>query len=137
MNQAGKRRQYPMSNKEYPRMKDRGAVCATPALEIGDSLLVIGDSSSPRIEIGAEPEGGEIVLFVRDNGKGIDPRHRSKLFGLFEKLDPNAPGSGMGLARVRSIVKMHGGKIHAQSDGPGKGTAFRFTLAKTELRRPA
>ena len=100
-------------------------------------MLVIGDSSSPRIEIGAEPEGGEIVLFVRDNGKGIDPRHRSKLFGLFEKLDPNAPGSGMGLARVRSIVKMHGGKIHAQSDGPGKGTAFRFTLAKTELRRPA
>ena len=88
-----------MSNTQYPRMKDSGAALAIPSLEIGDSLLVIGDSSSPRIEIGAEPEGGEIVLFVRDNGKGIDPRHRSKLFGLFEKLDPNRARFGNGACK--------------------------------------
>jgi len=99
---------------------------------VDNAVKFMGDQPAPRIEIGAEPEGEEIVLFVRDNGKGIDPRHRSKLFGLFEKLDPNMPGSGMGLATVRSIVKMHGGKIHAQSEGLGKGTTFRFTLAKTE-----
>jgi signal transduction histidine kinase len=103
---------------------------------VDNAVKFMGDQPDPRIEIGAETEGGEIVLFVRDNGKGIDPRHRSKLFGLFERLDPNMPGSGMGLATVLSIVKMHGGKIHAESEGLGKGTTFRFTLAKTELRRP-
>ena len=101
---------------------------------VDNAVKFMGDQPAPRIEIGAESDGEGIVLFVRDNGKGIDPRHRSKLFGLFEKLDPNMPGSGMGLATVRSIVKMHGGKIHAQSEGLGKGSTFRFTLAKTERR---
>jgi signal transduction histidine kinase len=100
---------------------------------LDNAVKFLGDQPEPRIEIGAEQEGGEIVLFVRDNGKGIDPRHKSKLFGLFEKLDPGTPGSGIGLAMVRRIVEIHGGKIHAHSDGPGKGTTFRFTLDKTFL----
>ena len=101
---------------------------------VDNAVKFLGDQPDPRIEIGAELEGGEIVLFVRDNGKGIDLRHSPKLFGLFEKLDPNTPGSGIGLAMVRRIVEAHGGRIRAESDGPGKGTTFRFTLAKTELR---
>jgi len=47
MNQAKERTEYPMSNKEYPRRKDRRAVRATPSLDIGNSLLVIGYSSPP------------------------------------------------------------------------------------------
>ena len=82
----------------------------------------------------SQDEGGEIVLFVRDNGKGIDLRHSSRLFGLFEKLDPKTLGSGIGLAMVRRIVESHGGKIRAESAGPGKGPTFRFTLAKTERK---
>ena len=101
---------------------------------IDNAVKFLGDQPVPRIEIGAEQEAGEIVLFVRDNGKGIDPRHRSKLFGLFEKLDPHTPGSGIGLAMVRRIVEAHDGKIQAQSDGLGKGSTFRFTLAKTEWK---
>jgi signal transduction histidine kinase len=100
---------------------------------LDNAVKFLGDQPEPRIEIGAVQEGGEVVLFVRDNGKGIDPRHRSKLFGLFEKLDPRTPGSGIGLAMVRRIVEAHGGTIQAQSDGPGKGSTFRFTLAKTFL----
>ena len=100
---------------------------------IDNAVKFLGDQTAPRIEIGAERENGEIVLFVRDNGKGIDPRHQLKLFGLFEKLDPHTPGSGIGLAMVRRILLAHGGKIQAQSDGPGKGATFRFTLANTRL----
>jgi len=103
---------------------------------VDNAVKFLGDQPAPRIEIGTEQEGGEIVLFVRDNGKGIDPRHQQKLFGLFEKLDPHTPGSGIGLATVSRIVEAHGGKISAQSDGPGKGATFRFTLANTE-RNPA
>jgi len=104
---------------------------------LDNAVKFLGDQPDPRIEVGAETKDGKIVLFVRDNGKGIDPRHKSKLFGLFEKLDPHTPGSGIGLAMVRRIVEAHGGNIEAQSDGPGMGTTFRFTLAKTERGRPA
>ena len=102
---------------------------------LDNAAKFFGEQPDPRVEIGAESEGGKIVLFVRDNGQGIDPRHKSKLFGLFEKLDPYSPGVGMGLAMVRRIVEAHGGQIIAQSDGLGKGTTFRFTLAKTKLTR--
>ena len=101
---------------------------------LDNAVKFLGDQPDPRVEIGTEQEGGEIALFVRDNGKGIDPRHRSKLFGLFEKLDPGTPGSGIGLAMVRRIIEAHGGKIEAHSDGPGKGSTFRFTLAKTQRK---
>ena len=101
---------------------------------LDNAVKFLGDQPAPRIEVGVETKDGEIVLFVRDNGKGIDPRHKSKLFGLFEKLDPLTPGSGIGLATVRRIIEAHGGNIEAHSDGPGKGTTFRFTLAKTERK---
>jgi signal transduction histidine kinase len=93
----------------------------------------MGDQPAPCIEIGAQPDGAETVLFVRDNGAGIDPRHRSKLFGLFEKLDPSSEGTGIGLALARRIVEVHGGRIWLESEGPGKGCTVRFTLARTEV----
>jgi len=104
---------------------------------IDNAVKFLGDQPQPRIEIGAEKVGGDIVLFVRDNGKGIDLQHQTKVFGLFEKLDASAPGSGMGLALVRRIVELHGGKIWVESEGLGHGTTFRFTFAKSQLRQPA
>ena len=104
---------------------------------IDNAVKFLGDQPNPRIEIGIDGAAGELVIFVQDNGKGIAPRHISKLFGLFEKLDPHTSGTGMGLALVRRIVEVHGGKILAESEGLGHGATFRFTLAKTQLRLPA
>ena len=98
---------------------------------LDNAVKFLSGQPDPRIQIGAEQEGGETVLFVRDNGKGIATGDLTKLFGLFNKLDEHVPGSGIGLAMVRRIVEAHGGKIEAYSDGPGKGTTFRFTLEKT------
>jgi len=103
---------------------------------LDNAVNFLGDQANPRIEIGWEQSENGISLFVRDNGMGIPPRHLSKVFGLFEKLDPNTSGTGMGLALVRRIVEAHGGKIFAESDGLGQGSTFRFTLAKTQLRQP-
>jgi len=75
--------------------------------------------------------GEDLVLHVRDNGIGIDPRLQPMLFGLFHKLDPGSEGTGIGLALAKRIVEVHGGRIWVDSEGPGKGTTFRFTLAKT------
>jgi signal transduction histidine kinase len=68
------------------------------------------------------------VFSVRDNGIGIDPRYLERIFNLFEKLNPPMPGTGIGLPIVRRIIEVHGGKIWAESEGPGKGTTIRFTL---------
>ena len=102
-------------------------------VEIFQNLLdnackFMADQPAPRIEIGVETRDAETVFFVRDNGGGIDPRHQAKVFGLFEKLDPLAEGTGMGLTLVKQIVELHGGRIWVASDGLGQGAAFYFTL---------
>jgi len=98
---------------------------------VDNAAKFMGDQPAPRVEIGVEQVGEELALFVRDNGIGIDPRLQPMLFGLFHKLDPGSEGTGIGLALVRRIVEVHGGRIWVESEGPGKGTTFRFTLAKT------
>ena len=82
----------------------------------------------PRIEIGARHDNGEVVCFVQDNGIGIDPRHHDKVFGLFDRLDPRREGTGIGLALVKRIVEVHGGRIWVESDGQDRGATFCFTV---------
>lgn len=89
----------------------------------------MGDQPGPHIEIGVETRGSERVFFVRDNGMGIDPRYSEKIFELFDKLDPGSDGSGLGLALVKRIIEVHGGRIWVESEGAGTGSTFCFTLA--------
>jgi signal transduction histidine kinase len=86
------------------------------------------DDNSPCIELGVEQKNGETVFFIKDNGIGIDPQYHSKIFGIFEKLNPKSPGAGMGLSIIQRIVEKSGGRIWVESEGIGKGTCFYFTL---------
>ncbi len=82
----------------------------------------------PRIEIGQEGvENDMLVFYVRDNGMGIASEHHERIFGLFNKLDVDSEGTGVGLALVKRIIEVHKGRIWVQS-ALGKGTTFRFTL---------
>ncbi len=65
---------------------------------------------------------------VQDNGIGIDLWYHEKIYGLFDKLDPNTEGAGVGLALVKRIIEFHGGQIWVESDGKGEGPAFYLTL---------
>ncbi len=95
---------------------------------IENAVKYMGDQKMPRVEIGAEGEGTDTVFFVRDNGMGIDPRFKDRVFELFDKLDPKSEGSGLGLALVKRIVEIYRGRIWVESDGEGKGSCFKFTL---------
>jgi len=95
---------------------------------IENAIKYRGDQSAPRIEIGTRRDGREPVFFVSDNGKGIEPRHHERIFGLFNKLDVESEGTGVGLALVKRIIEVHGGKVWVESAGEGMGSCFCFTV---------
>jgi PAS domain S-box-containing protein len=81
----------------------------------------------------AKPEGfGEAVLAVSDTGVGIDPANLPTLFQAFRQVDADPArtkgGLGLGLAVVRGLVELHGGRVEATSAGPGQGATFTVRL---------
>jgi signal transduction histidine kinase len=88
----------------------------------------MGNQSEPRIEFEAHEQDGETICRVCDNGIGIQAAYHEKVFGLFEQLDQNQAGTGVGLALVRRIIEVHGGQVWVESEGLGKGACFSFTL---------
>ena len=99
---------------------------------IDNAAKFMGAQAHPGIEIGMREQAGEKVFFVEDNGIGIDARFRERVFGLFEKLDPDSEGSGVGLALIKRIVDQHHGRVWVESDGKGHGTTVCFTLAERD-----
>jgi PAS domain S-box-containing protein len=88
----------------------------------------MGDQENPHIEIGQEgKEDGKVVFYVRDNGIGIEPDYHEHIFGLFNKLNSKVEGTGIGLALVKRIIEVHGGRIWVESE-VGVGSTFLFTL---------
>ena len=87
-----------------------------------------GAQAHPRIEIGQNGfENNKPIFYVRDNGVGMDAEHYDRIFGLFNKLDANSEGTGIGLALVKRIIEVHGGRIWVESEA-GSGATFFFTL---------
>jgi len=97
---------------------------------IGNAVKFMGEQPDPRVSIGARRDGKETVCYVRDNGVGIDSRYKDGIFDLFRQLDPSRGGTGIGLTVAKRVVETHGGRIWFESDGPGKGSTFCFTLAR-------
>ena len=96
---------------------------------LDNAVKFIGEQPKPVIEVGVRGvEDGKAIVFVRDNGMGIDPRYQEKVFGLFDKLDSQTEGTGVGLALVKRIIETHGGRIWVESEGKGKGSTFCFTV---------
>jgi signal transduction histidine kinase len=93
-----------------------------------NALKFMGDQEEPRIEVGVRQDEDEQVVFVQDNGIGLDMEYADRIFQLFEQLDPTFEGTGMGLAMVKRILEHAGSRIWVESEGPGTGCTFCFTL---------
>jgi PAS domain S-box-containing protein len=89
------------------------------------------DKAEGRIRVACADDGDHWRFSVSDDGPGIEPRHHERIFQLFQVLTPRdrKESTGVGLALVRKIVELHGGRIWLES-APGKGATFFFTLPK-------
>ncbi|MEZ5104730.1 MAG: histidine kinase N-terminal 7TM domain-containing protein [Draconibacterium sp.] len=90
----------------------------------------------PVVEIGTHfLPNGNVMFWVKDNGKGISPEDQKKLFKNFMRLDPQkAEGYGLGLSIVKRIVEKLDGKVGIESLGDGNGSKFYFTLPASNLK---
>jgi light-regulated signal transduction histidine kinase (bacteriophytochrome) len=86
----------------------------------------------PRIHISAACCGDGWEFTVEDNGIGIAPEHRERIFEIFKRLHDRKtyPGTGIGLAVCRRIAQKHGGRIWVEA-APVAGSIFRFTINRT------
>lgn len=96
---------------------------------LSNAIKFVPSGAVPRIVIRAEPRGRMVRLWVEDNGIGIAPEHRERIFGVFERLHAGGgySGTGIGLAIVRRGAERMGGSTDVESM-PGEGSRFWVEL---------
>jgi signal transduction histidine kinase len=141
--------QYALDAKKADLRVDKlpTVVCdATAITEVFHNLISnaikYNDKPNPIIEVGytekpsPQTSDPEYEFFVRDNGVGIKQEYFEKIFQIFQRLQRDEEGTGIGLTIVKRVVEWHGGRVWVESEY-GKGTTFRFTLPKRETTRTA
>ena len=98
-----------------------------------DNAIKFRGERTPEVHIGAELAEGEWVFSIADNGIGIEPKYRERVFRIFQRLHGRSeyPGTGIGLAIVRKAVEQLGGRVWID-DSPLGGTAFHLVLPASE-----
>jgi PAS domain S-box-containing protein len=94
---------------------------------LGNAVKFVEKDVRPQIRIRATTIDGSTRISVQDNGIGIPANAQYRLFGMFQKLDSNYEGTGIGLAIVRKVVERMGGKVSVDSE-PGRGSTFQVEL---------
>ncbi len=95
---------------------------------ISNAIKFAKPGENPVIHAGIRIDSGMPVYYIKDNGIGIKKEHLPRIFTIFERLNPDIDGTGVGLAIAKRIIESHSGRIWAESGGPGTGTAMCFTI---------
>ncbi len=122
-----------MTLPETPLVADVDPVRVTQLVNNLLSNAVRYTDRGGKIEIEAAREGHEVVLRVRDTGRGISEQMLGRIFDMFVQERNEGKGLGLGLTLVDQVVSMHGGTVEARSKGPGQGSEFEVRLPCTDL----
>lgn len=105
--------------------------------QVVDNLVSNAIRYSPKgapVSIEARADGDEVIIGVVDQGPGLTEEQRELVFERFYRVDPSRAralgGSGIGLAIARALASAMGGRIWAESQGPGRGSTFRAALPR-------
>lgn len=119
-----------ITNTNLPVIFYDGPVLIRVFQNLIDNALKFRSERIPLIDISTETTPAEWIFKVRDNGLGISPQYKEKIFEIFKRLDPGKyPGTGIGLAICKKIIEQHGGKIWVESE-EGTGSTFYFTFPR-------
>ena len=99
---------------------------------LNNAVKFVAPGVKPEVELYSERQQDRLRLWIHDNGIGIKPEYRSRLFGLFERIhnSKHYEGTGIGLAIVRKSVERMGGKVGMESNG--RGSKFWIELASAQ-----
>ena len=108
---------------------DRGLIEVVLSNLLGNAWKFTTRTGHARIEFGTVEQDGKIIYYVRDNGAGFDQKYAGKMFWPFHRLHSESAfeGTGIGLAIVDRIIRLHGGKVWAEGT-EGKGATIYFSL---------
>ncbi len=132
--------QYPELHPDRAEMDIVGSLPAVLAHEpslvqvlsnlLTNAVKFVAPGTRPRVQISASAQAGRVRLHIKDNGIGVPPENRRRLFGMFERMHPTLPyeGTGIGLAIVRKGVERMHGTVGVESDGIS-GSRFWIELA--------
>jgi signal transduction histidine kinase len=116
---------------------DTGSMTAVLTNLIGNGLKFVQEGVPARIVVSSGTERGRVVLQVDDNGIGIEPEYRERVFRMFQRLHvrEDYAGTGIGLAIVQQVAENHGGRVWVDQSPLG-GCRFSITLPAAPARRP-
>ena len=97
------------------------------------NALKFTNDKAPRVRIGCRDQGESHLFWVADNGIGVCPEHRERIFKIFQRVHTDVPreGTGVGLTICTRIVERHGGRLWVEAE-PGGGSRFCFTIPNEE-----
>lgn len=98
---------------------------------LGNAVKFVSPGTTPKVRVRGENAGHRVRIWVEDNGIGIAPESRDKIWGMLERLNPAYEGTGVGLSIVRKAVERMGGSVGVEST-VGEGSQFWIELPKSE-----
>ena len=116
-----------------PVLAHRTALMQCLSNLLGNAVKFVAPEATSHVKISSEPREGQVRVWIADNGIGIEPHFKERIWGIFQRghTDKAYEGTGIGLSIVKKAIERMGGKVGVETE-PGKGSRFWFQLPRAE-----